>query len=466
MNLKEIKANNEISSSNESLLKIVSFKIIDESIKDLLMNFKFLDLALSSFNFSLIEDDSLKTIGTDGNTIFFNPNYLIDSFQELNEKTNNRRFNLTRMIMHSLLHCVFFHHKSLVSNILPSVWDLACDITTEYIIDDLNNPIFSNKLTSLDGDKNNIYLKFKKSLKQKYNNSNFIVKNVYEHLLECTNEQLSLYQSLFVVDEHYNWKYNNEDQEEIKNEEYNKKIIQYMQTGIELQEKIKGVHYQELHKQLKLQTTTKYDYKKFLRRFMELKESVTVDVDSFDPIYYTLGLKLYKNIPLIEYNEVKEEYTIEDLVLILDTSASTYGKLVEKFVNETWSIISQVFNSNKDFAIRLHIIQADLEVKDYKIITSSEDFKEYINNFEVIGGSGTDFRPALEYVNDMKQKMLFKNLKGVIYFTDGYGEYPKKALDFETVFVFCIDDEYITEDINVPSWAMKLILTKNDIMEE
>ena len=54
----------------------------------------------------------------------------------------------------------------------------------------------------------------------------------------------------------------------------------------------------------------------------------------------------------------------------------------------------------------------------------------------------------------------------LIYFTDGFGEYPKKALDFETVFVFCIDDEFIVDDISVPSWAMKLILSKNDLLED
>ena len=88
-----------------------------------------------------------------------------------------------------------------------------------------------------------------------------------------------------------------------------------------------------------------------------------------------------------------------------------------------------------------------------------------MDNFELHGGGGTDFRPALEMVSVMREEMKFKKLKGVLYFTDGFGEYPQKPLDFETIFVFCIDDEYITDDIAVPSWAMKIVLSKDELLE-
>ena len=453
----------------------ISLDIIDETIKDLLMNYKFLDLALSTINFNSIEADQVASIGTDGKTIYFNSSFLIEKYQTLNKKSleenivNNKvNFNINRMIMHSLLHCLFYHQNAIIidGSIIDSIWDLACDITTEYIIDDLNNPIFGVKNVKIDGEKTNIYLRIKKDLKSRFNNSNFIVKNVYYYLLNCDNDKIELYKSLFVVDEHYNWNYqkDNEEEQEIPDNSM-EKVMQYIQVGVDILEKLKGTKPNELHNQLKIMTSTKYDYRNFLKRFMEFREVLSVDVDSFDPIYYTLGLNIYKNVPLIEYNEVKEEYLIEDLVLIIDTSASTFGKLVEKFISETWAIISQIITSKNDSKIRLHIIQSDAVVQNYKLIETEDEFKEYIHNFELIGGGGTDFRPALEYVNDMRENMLFNHLKGVLYFTDGYGEYPKTAMDFETVFVFCIDDECITEEISVPSWAMKIVLTKGDIME-
>ena len=458
-----------------SLIEKICYEIIDESIKDLLINFKFLDLALSTFNFSVIDSTEITEIATDGSTIYFNADFLIKRFKLINTNQGSNYCNITRMIMHSLIHCLFHHSKVFYKEgkVIENLYDLACDICCEYIIDDFENPIFGNKRSQKEIEKTNVYIKIKNNLLKKFNNGNFVVNNIYNYLLTCTMEQLELYQRLFVIDQHYNWKYQvdnddkqNENQEKVK-EETRDKVLEYTKTGIEILEKIKGSKSSQMHNHLKVATSTKYDYKKFLRRFMEFKEVLAVDVDSFDPIYYTLGLSLYKNIPLIEYNEVKEEYKIQDLVLVIDTSASTYGRLVSKFISETWAIISQIIGSgNQENKLRLHIIQSDSVVQDYKLIENNEQFKDYIDHFEVIGGGGTDFRPALEYIDVMREEQKFENLKGVLYFTDGFGEYPNKALDFETVFVFCIDDEFIVDDISVPSWAMKLILSKNDLLED
>ena len=47
----------------------------------------------------------------------------------------------------------------------------------------------------------------------------------------------------------------------------------------------------------------------------------------------------------------------------------------------------------------------------------------------------------------------------MIYFTDGFGIYPKKMPPYKTVFVF-MQDNY--RDVDVPVWAMKLILDEDD----
>ena len=76
------------------------------------------------------------------------------------------------------------------------------------------------------------------------------------------------------------------------------------------------------------------------------------------------------------------------------------------------------------------------------------------------GFGGTDFRPVFQYVDTLIDKKEFQNLKGLIYFTDGYGVFPSKKPPYETAFVF-IDDEYNNYD--VPPWAIKLILQKDEI---
>ena len=76
------------------------------------------------------------------------------------------------------------------------------------------------------------------------------------------------------------------------------------------------------------------------------------------------------------------------------------------------------------------------------------------------GFGGTDFRPVFNYVDDLILKGDIRNLKGLIYFTDGFGTYPEKKPPYETAFVFLRDD-YSNPD--VPSWAMKLILESENL---
>ena len=54
----------------------------------------------------------------------------------------------------------------------------------------------------------------------------------------------------------------------------------------------------------------------------------------------------------------------------------------------------------------------------------------------------------------------FSDLRGLIYFTDGYGTFPAYKPDYQTAFVF-LDDEY--RDPEMPPWAIKLVLQDDEI---
>jgi len=54
----------------------------------------------------------------------------------------------------------------------------------------------------------------------------------------------------------------------------------------------------------------------------------------------------------------------------------------------------------------------------------------------------------------------FSDLKGLIYFTDGWGTFPEKQPSFNTAFVF-LDENY--NNPTVPVWAIKLILSPDEI---
>ena len=54
----------------------------------------------------------------------------------------------------------------------------------------------------------------------------------------------------------------------------------------------------------------------------------------------------------------------------------------------------------------------------------------------------------------------FENLKGLIYFTDGYGIYPPAMPAYDTIFVFLNEDDKKPE---VPVWAIEVVLSEPDL---
>ena len=180
---------------------------------------------------------------------------------------------------------------------------------------------------------------------------------------------------------------------------------------------------------------------------------MTVDPDSFDYNFYSYGLSLYGNMPLIEPQEWKEVQKIEEFVIVIDTSMSCSGELVKKFLEETYGVLSE--NDSFFRKVNIHIIQCDDQIQTDQKITCEEELKSYMEKLELKGEGGTDFRPAFAYVDEMIRQYAFEHLRGMIYFTDGRGIYPAKRPVYETAFVF-MEEEY--EDVDVPPWAIKIIL--------
>lgn len=56
----------------------------------------------------------------------------------------------------------------------------------------------------------------------------------------------------------------------------------------------------------------------------------------------------------------------------------------------------------------------------------------------------------------------FSDLKGLVYFTDGYGVYPERMPPYRTAFVF-LEEDY--RDADVPPWAVKLVIGREDITD-
>lgn len=427
--------------------------ILSNARNELYMKMRFLGTGL--FHFKYVPDDRMIPAGTDGDNLFFNKESVPQLFRE-----DRRRVN--RLYMHMLIHCLFCHlfirpqeDNTGTDDIEGEVaalagkreknarWSLACDITAEYIIDGLYEPAVHQKKSA---QRLLVYEKLERDLRV------VTAQGVCRWLLgELPFDEEELKREFF-VDDHRLWE-DISPQRRSNLQNRWEDIRRKMQTEMETFAKEASQDSRTLYDQLRVENRRRYDYRAFLRKFSVLREETEIDPDSFDYIFYHYGLQMYGNMPLIEPQETRETMRIEEFVIVIDTSMSCKPELVQRFLEETYSILTQQETYARKFHIRL--IQCDERVQRDMLITCREELREYIENFTVAGRGGTDFRPAFAYVSGLVKAGVFKNLKGLLYFTDGYGVFPVKKPVYDTAFIFMKDDY---SDVDVPPWAIKIVL--------
>ncbi|MDE7362076.1 MAG: metallopeptidase, partial [Oscillospiraceae bacterium] len=235
-------------------------------------------------------------------------------------------------------------------------------------------------------------------------------------------------------------------------------VAERMQVDMESFGRQRGIEAGLLTQNLREVNRERYDYTEFLKKFAVRGEVMKINPDEFDYNFYTYGLELYEDMPLIEPLEYKEVKRIREFVIAIDTSGSVSGELVQAFVQKTFNILK----STESFfsKINIHIIQCDAAIQEDVKITTQKEFDDYLRTMRIQGLGGTDFRPVFSYVNSLVEIKEFENLKGLIYFTDGYGEFPSRKPPYETAFVFVDEGDSAPA---VPPWAIKLVLRRNEI---
>lgn len=449
-----------MSERTEQLNKLAR-DVLTLSRNTLLVNLRFLDMALSQFELVPIEESTLLT---DGKHMLYNPKHILGNYKTAKEIP-------VRDYLHVVMHCVF-KHMYMDPTLNRPYWDLACDIAVENVITELGLRAVT---TAREKQQAQYIAAIKKELKH------VTAEKIYSYLRQSVPDPKNIAQirGYFYGDNHEIWYMtgdeiearfgisNDPDKNNGEGSTSNMRsmmasvwqsIAERMQVDMETFGKLPGNAPGSMTQNLAAITRERYDYTAFLKKFAVLGEAMKINDDEFDYIFYTYGLQLYEKMPLIEPLEYKEVKAIKEFVIAIDTSGSTSGELVQKFVQKTYNILK----STESFftKINLHIIQCDADIQEDKKITCQEDFDEYLKTMKIRGLGGTDFRPVFNYVERLRHNKEFSNLKGLIYFTDGFGAFPAKKPDYDTAFVF-VDDEYNNPD--VPPWAIKLVLQRDEI---
>ena len=415
-------------------------EILFSARTELYMSLPFLDEAVSALTVA-DEGYDAATLATDAKHLYFSGAWLAQQLEHARTAVN-------RAYLHTVFHCLLRHPAKAKNRDTP-LWDLACDIAVESILDSLDYRCLREDKPSVR--RQNVYRRLREAMPV------LTAEAIYR---QFRRERLNSYDCatlarVFYVDDHTLWPASDDGGQD----------RQWQQTAARTQTAMETVFNNQaaggeaVREQLSVSAHPTTDYRAFLRRFAALREEVAIDADSFDYGYYAYGLRHYGNMPLIEPLETREVRKIEDFVIAIDTSMSTSGELVRSFLSYTYSLLK---DSESFFRhINLRILQCDDQLRSDRRITSERDLRDYMEHFELIGQSATDFRPVFEHVDKLVSEGAFHHLRGMIYFTDGLGIYPKKRPKYDAAFVMLEGEAYPE---NVPPWGIRAILREAEII--
>ncbi len=387
-------------------------------------------------------------------------------------------------LQHAVIHCLFGHLKKPPKAVME-YWDAACDISAEYIRTEM--------FPSEEGDE--LRLRIRDALPTVSDPRSS--EEVYRAVMDSFEEDLSELRSLTKRDLHRCWyepftglgSFGAEGRSEDTGGTEGKELRSFSHYDREKAEESPGPYEELIGSILKevwpsgdelpggravtgeyglspgcreeravIRARAKYDFSRYLRRFSTMKEEMRLDMSDFDYIPYCYGVERYGNMPFIEPLEYAESHKVEDLVIAIDTSGSCSLETVERFLSE----IERILLRKENFFRRMnvHMIQCDARVQDHRVIHSAEEWKEYAKDIYIRGRGGTDFNPVFELTERLRKSGRLRELKGLLYFTDGNGVYPQKKTDYETAFVFTTKAAL---SMNIPEWITPLCL---DMEEE
>ena len=439
------------------IIKVAS-EVLNFSRQRTLVNMRFLEPAIRMLTESPSKCMRNRSygMGTDGKNLYYNPEYVLRAYQK-------EKGFVSRMYLHLVVHGIF-RHFFVNPQIEQRKWDLACDMATEYIIeswklDFADISAGADEKRELDRIRKNVGL--------------MNAEKIYGYLKKTKESEIDRLEKIFRRDDHSFWYPETKNRKDVipvksgqvsqnrevmfsnqKLEELWKQAAKKIQVELETFMRSRSGETGDFLVNLKLANRKKQDYSAFLRKFNRLGERMKINEEEFDYNFYTYGMQLYGNMPLIEPLEYKDVRVVKTFVTVIDTSGSVEEEKLRRFLEKTYQILKS--GQKSEDRVNFHLIQCDALVQKDVKITSEKELEQVMEDLTLYGRGGTDFRPAFEYIEEHRKNGELTNLNGMLYFTDGMGVYPRKKPEYPVAFIY--DSEVLDKIPEVPAWAIRYLM--------
>lgn len=439
------------------IIKVAS-EVLNFSRQRMLVNMRFLEPAIRMLTESPSKCmcDRSYGMGTDGKNLYYHPEYVLRVYQK-------EKGFVSRMYIHLVVHGIF-RHFFVNPQIEQRKWDLACDMATEYIIeswklDFADISAGADEKRELDCIRKNVGL--------------MNAEKIYGYLKKTKESEIDRLEKIFRRDDHGFWYPETKNRNDVirvksgqvnqnrevmfsnqKLEELWKQVAKKIQVELETFMRSRSGETGDFLVNLKLVNRKKQDYSAFLRKFTRLGEHMKINDEEFDYNFYTYGMQLYGNMPLIEPLEYKDVRVVKTFVTVIDTSGSVEEEKLRRFLEKTYQILKS--GQESEDRVNFHLVQCDALVQKDVKITSEKELEQVMEDLTFYGRGGTDFRPAFEYIEELRKNGELTNLNGMLYFTDGMGVYPRKKPEYPVAFIY--DSEVLDKIPEVPAWAIRYLM--------
>lgn len=383
----------------------------------------------------------IKGMGTDGLTLYYDPDFVLRQGRE----------ETMKQIMHIMLHGVLGHFEIKDNYEQKSIRDLMMDLQVDYLLSRMGG-VFS-------GRKQYGWNRLDDFVQGDYSMSSYYRLVAKDEV----HSGLSHYHHGLQVDDHSMW-------DEDIGKEHRKKVLELWG---EIQQVVLGEKKGDGNELVFLMGTfmgkekgdgkevfgigkgSGRNYKELLEELFRPKEICREEPDSIDNMFYSYGLALYGDVPLIEPLEITERPALHTLAIAVDVSGScVQEEIMEKFWGETYVCISQIKAQQTEGEVL--ILQCDMEIQKEQRIDLTE-FREKPVRIAVKGCGGTSFVPVFERLKELEEEDM--KVDALIYLTDGEGKYPKDKPDYPVYFVMRQEDMaswFVKEQM--PEWINRICL--------
>jgi predicted metal-dependent peptidase len=326
-------------------------------------------------------DEFIPTAAVDGRNLYFNTQF----FNAMDNK------EIEFVIAHEILHMVF-DHLTRREDRNPYLYNVACD----YIV---NNMLVRDRI----GTKPKLVECF-----QDFKYDGWTSEEVYDELFENA-EKIDIDQLGEMLDEHFEWGEgpgsNNDSEGDTKSESQAMSESEKQRIKDEIKEAMMAAAQSagagntpgEIQRLIKELTEPKMNWRQLLRQ--QIQSSIKSDYTFIRPS--RKGWHTGAILPGMNFEE-----TI-DLCVAIDMSGSIGDAQAKDFLSEVKGIMDEY----KDYKITVWCF----DTKVYNEQEFSADTGDDINEYEVIGGGGTDFMVNWTYMKDQDIQP-----KKFLMFTDGY----------------------------------------------